>query len=431
MKTSKFTKRFCGLEGMLAIKNYKRNRQRYRSIVLSLTLSVVLYVSANSFGTYLNQAAGSSSEAVEEYDICFFTRDMEESELLGLYEVLRNADGVTKSAYQALATYSLVLDTKELTGHFLEEFGETIGYDGTGETVEVQLDIQFIPDDMYRNLLAGLGLSAEEYSGWDENMIMAGILPEKWYMQKEPMIFTLYSETAEQPRTIRATFVQDYPDLLPAEPGEWRGYSLLLIAPYSVKPQFDALEATVKPVKLGMTFQSENPSASVAQMQRMIEGAGVTADYSLYNVYEIMEENRNILFIVNLFSGGFIIMITLIAVANVFNTISTNIKLRRRELAMLRSVGMSDRDFNRMMRFECILYGVRTMLFSLPVSGFLSWLIYEGLVLGGGEIGFVFPWSSMLVSVLGVFFIVFITMLYAAGRIKRENIIEVLRDELS
>ncbi len=49
----------------------------------------------------------------------------------------------------------------------------------------------------------------------------------------------------------------------------------------------------------------------------------------------------------------------MIAVANVFNTISTNIKLRRRELAMLRSVGMSDRDFNKMMRFECVLYGAQ------------------------------------------------------------------------
>lgn len=99
---------------------------------------------------------------------------------------------------------------------------------------------------------------------------------------------------------------------------------------------------------------------------------------------------------------------------------------------MLRSVGMSDRDFNRMMRFECLLYGVRTMLWGLPLSVFMSWLIYRAMVLGGGfELIFIFPWGSIGASILGVFLIVFITMLYATSQIKKENIIDALRDELA
>lgn len=145
----------------------------------------------------------------------------------------------------------------------------------------------------------------------------------------------------------------------------------------------------------------------------------------------MLEQNRNILFIVNLFTAVFIAMISLIAVANVFNTISTNIKLRRRELAMLRSVGMSDRDFNKMMRFECALYGARTMLWGLPLSGILSWLIYKGMVVGGGDIEFMFPWDSIGISMLGVFFVVFITALYATRKIKSENIIDALRDDMA
>jgi putative ABC transport system permease protein len=155
--------------------------------------------------------------------------------------------------------------------------------------------------------------------------------------------------------------VQDYPDLLPTEPGEWPGYTLMVMAPYEVKPQFDALDATVRPTKLGMTFKSENPGQSTAEMQTMIDGASVTADYNLYNVYEILEQNPYSRSLVSLFSVVFVTMISLIAAANVFNTISTNITLRRRELAMLRSVGMSNRDFNKMMRFECALYGARTI----------------------------------------------------------------------
>lgn len=432
IRTSKLAERLYGLEETLALKNFKRNKRRYRSIILSLTLSVVLFVSASSFGTYLNKIAENSSVLVEEYDICFYTRDMEESELFQLYDELKTADGVTKSSYQALSTYSCVLNTSDLSSHFFDEYGGPIGYDGASETVEVLLDIQFVENSVYQNLLEGLGLSAEEYTGQDKKMIMAGILPGNWYTQEQPMEFTLRSKTGDQTKTIRATFVKDYPDLLPAELGEWPGYTLMVMAPYEVKPQFDALGATVKPTKLGMTFKSENPGQSTAEMQTMIDEASITAYYNLYNVYEILEQNRNITFIVNLFSVVFITMISLIAVANVFNTISTNIKLRRREFAMLRSVGMSDRDFNKMMRFECTLYGARTMLWGLPLSGILSCLIYKGMVVGGADnIDFVFPWGSMAISVFSVLFIVFITMLYAISKIKNENIIDSLRDDMN
>ena len=431
IKTSKLAKRLYGLEETLAIKNYKRNKRRYRSIILSLTFSVVLFVSASSFGTYLNQVAENSSVVVEDYDISFYTRDMDESELFQLYDELKTAGGVTQSFYQALSTYSCVLNTSDLSSRFLEEYGRPIGYDGASETVEVQLDVQFIEDSVYQDLLEGLNLSAEEYSGQGSKMVMAGILPGRWYTQDQPMEFTLRSKTGDQTKTILATFVEDYPDLLPSEPGDWPGYSLMLMAPYDVKPQFDALGATVKPVKLGMTFKSEHPSQSTAEMQTMIDEAGITADYNLYNVYGILEQNRNLSFIVNLFSVVFTAMISLIAVANVINTISTNIKLRRREFAMLRSVGMSDRDFNKMMRFECFLYGARTMLWGLPLSGILSFVIYEGMMIGGGDVNFVFPWRSMAISVLVVFLVVFVTMLYAVSEIEKENIIDALRDDMA
>ncbi len=124
-----------------------------------------------------------------------------------------------------------------------------------------------------------------------------------------------------------------------------------------------------------------------------------------------------------------IIMISLIAVANVFNTISTNIKLRRRELAMLRSVGMSERSFQKMMNFECAFYGMRALILGLPIAIISSWLIFKGMVGGGADdIDFVLPWGSIGIS---VFLVVFITMLYAVSKIKKENIIDALRDDMS
>lgn len=431
VQTSPLAGRLWGLEETLALKNYKRNRRRYRSVVLSLTLSVALFVSASSFGAYLNQIGTGSAEVMEDYDICFYTRDMAQSDLLQLYGAMKTADGVTWSSYQALSTYACAFPVSGLSPRFLEEFGGPTGYDGTADTLDALVDIQFVEDGVYQDLLRNLGLSPEEYTGMGENMILAAYLPDHWYTQEEPMEIAFRSADGAAAVTVRATFVTDYPDLLPSDAGERPGYALMAIAPYEAKPQFDALGATVKPTKLGMTFRSDNPGRSTAQMQEIIDGTGITAHYTMYNLYGILEQNRNLSFIIHLFSAVFIAMITLIAVANVFNTISTNVRLRRREFAMLRSVGMSQRDFNRMMRFECGLYGARTILWGLPLSALLSYLIYQGMVLGGGGVSFAVPWASMAAGTAGVFLIVFVTMLYAVRKIKQENIIDALRDDMA
>jgi putative ABC transport system permease protein len=238
----------------------------------------------------------------------------------------------------------------------------------------------------------------------------------------------------EQGQNVSITFVETVPpDTLPilGNSGSKNPIFFRMMAPYSLKEKFETPDTHV--VIKGLTFRSKNPSQSAAKMEAMIQGAGITtADYNLYNLNKYLDENRNITFIVNVFAYTFIIMISLIAVANVFNTISTNIKLRRRELAMLRSVGMSERDFQKMMNVECAFYGMRTLLFGLPIAVISSWLIYKGMVVGGADnIGFVFPWGSIGISVFSVLFIVFVTMLYAISKIKKENIIDALRDDMT
>ena len=98
---------------------------------------------------------------------------------------------------------------------------------------------------------------------------------------------------------------------------------------------------------------------------------------------------------------------------------------------MLRSVGMGDRAFHKMMRLECFFYGAGTLLFGLPLAVLCSFLIYQWLVWGGATVAFVFPWASLGISVLGVFFMIALAMLYAVSKIKKENIIDALRDDMT
>ncbi len=438
VKTSDFAQRVYGLEGMLALKNFKRNKKRYRSIVLSLTLSVVLFVSANAFGESLKQAA-KQSVVDSDYDICFTTQNMDESQLFRLYDKLKAVEGVYESSYQAVSTYSCTARASD----FSERYREALGLASPDETVALPMDIQFVEDSVYLDFIKDLGLPAEEYTGQNAKMTAVAKAKGDSEQSGKRSLYNMFDNTSmdftvvpgaddgtaqDQGKTVSLTFVDTIPvDGIPRQSAQVKSATFMIVAPYQLKSNFEPGSDAVT----GLTFRSDNAAQSVAEMKTVIQSEGITANYSLYNANEIFEQNRNIVFVVDVFTYVFVFMISLIATANVFNTISTNIKLRRREFAMLRSVGMSDHDFSKMMNFECAFFGMKTLLFGVPIAVLLSWLIYRGMDAGGAKIGFIFPWASLIISVIGVFFLVFITMLYATRSIKKENIIDALRDDMT
>lgn len=444
VKTSKLAQHIYGLEGTLALKNFKRNKKRYRSIVLSLILSVVLFISTSSFVTYMKQASEKAA-AFTTYDIGLAIQDMEDSKMLQLYDKLKKVDGVYESSYQALFKYSCTAKTTSLSKAYLKYAGSH----SPDETVNLPMDIQFLDDSTYFNIIKDLGLPKNEYTGQNAKMIAVAKMTNQMKANQEvndfdnvfkssSMNFVIFPEVngkgnTELERNISIKFVSIVPpDTLPVLENSSTNNPFIfsVLAPYSLKDKFETPDTHV--AAKGLTFKSKNPTQSSFKIEAIIKSSGIKSSYTLYNSHKMLDESRNYIFIVNVFSYTFIIMISLIAVANVFNTISTNIKLRRRELAMLRSVGMSDRDFQKMMNFECAFYGMRALLFGLPLSFISSWLIYKGMANGGADnIHFVFPLGSMAISIFSVLFVVFITMLYSIRKIKKENIIDALRDDMT
>jgi putative ABC transport system permease protein len=326
-----------------------------------------------------------------------------------------------------------------------EGYQEFKGYTNPDENVSVPMYLQFIPDEKYLDFIKKLGLPTKEYTGQNGKMIACakqridkkdGSL-ELFDLFASPTKTVSITPTIEnkpdtnQEQNIDLTFVDTYPiDPPQLENSVQSPTVFMVVAPYSLMEKFDVPNVTTV---LGLSFESKNPSLSGTEMESMLKDMGITSGYTLYNVATMLEQFRNLTFVVDVFTYVFVIMISLIAVANVFNTISTNIKLRRRELAMLRSMGMSDRDFQRMMNFECIFYGMRTLLFGVPLATLSSWLIFKGLAASEQmeHFHYAFPWKSMTISIFGVLLIVFVTMLYAISKIKRENIIDALRDDMT
>jgi putative ABC transport system permease protein len=125
---------------------------------------------------------------------------------------------------------------------------------------------------------------------------------------------------------------------------------------------------------------------------------------------------------------GFITLITLICIANIFNTVSTNISLRRKEFAMLRSVGMTPASFRKMIRYESIFYGLKGLMYGLPLSLIMAYLLYR-INRTVMDFAFTLPWKNYAVAVLMILAIVLATMLYASAKVRKENIIEALKEE--
>lgn len=171
----------------------------------------------------------------------------------------------------------------------------------------------------------------------------------------------------------------------------------------------------------------ENTDALETRIQAITQG--VTGRTYVFNVAAQARSERNMMLVLGIFIYGFIILISLICIANIFNTVTTNVALRRREFAMLRSVGMTPKSFNKMIRFESLFYGLKALAYGLPISIAVSLLLHR-MQADVFEIGFSLPWASYGIAVVLIFIIVGSTMLYSSAKVKKENIIDALKEEI-
>ena len=194
-----------------------------------------------------------------------------------------------------------------------------------------------------------------------------------------------------------------------------------------IKP-FSALE-NYEDETILVSIKCDDPYVCADEIKMMITENGIIyTDSMIHNFAESERAERNLTKLIEVFSYGFIVLISLISVANVFNTISTNVALRRRDYAMLRSMGMSDKDMRRMTNHECIAYGSRAVIFGLPLATLFSFFIYL-INTEVSEMKFTLPWTAVGIAILSVFTVVFLSMLYSTSKLDKDNPVEVLKDE--
>jgi putative ABC transport system permease protein len=200
------------------------------------------------------------------------------------------------------------------------------------------------------------------------------------------------------------------------------------------KAAFDKLiEGKEKPVteaglQTEVYLNSSNPVRLQERLEKIQNEVGVSK-LDIFNVYVYKQREQQSLILVSVFTYAFIILITAICIANIINTISTSIALRKREFAMLKSVGITPKGFNKMLNYESIFYGVKALLYGLPISAAAMYLMYRTLM-AKFDYNFIIPVKSIYIVIASVFLIVGTAMLYSSRRVRKENIIDALKQEI-
>ena len=473
LRTSRLLYKLFGVEGVIAKKNFKRSKKRYRATVISLFLSIVLFISASSFSAYLTKSVSAVVDEAD-YDIrYYYNTDNNETSVEDVFNTLKNIDGVTQSSYSFIYTpYYSKISTSNLSQEYKDYALKNFEQDVTQTDYEhFSIEHLFIDDEAYMEYLKENSLDYEIFLSSPEP---AGILVDysKIYNGNEGRYYTI-NQMDRSKKTLGVMFVDpiegyylrdvaenenneliyeyrntdDEEDVIFKSQEEaerhvnieigaylsnlpmgadvsWRG-QIKLVYPYSASRTVLGENYTESPIF--MYFKTDDHKAVFEKMYKALDERGFTTA-GLLDFADMNESERALITIINIFSYGFIVLISLIAAANVFNTISTNIALRRREFAMLKSIGMTQKMFNRMMNYECLLYGMKGLAYGIPVSVGVTWLIYRS-IMNGLETEFFIPWYSLVIAVGSVFAVVFATMIYSMKKIKKDNPIDALKDE--
>ncbi len=447
LKTGKLTKKLFGIGGVIAAKNLKRSRRSYRTTVVSIVLGVATFIAISSFIGYVKKMAESGYESYG----CDLMIDVDSSVYDGSEETFQQymKELKTLAALPGVDNYTIpVLFTGWIPRELVKrdyQYG-----DGGEEYIEVAI----LEEDNYRDFLDRIGIKADDItkvailedngvSYNDDGSMEMNNMTNIEKGDEIPLTYTYEERRYDRPHRIDKGFADDGVGYGEESMPQYT-QKITITAKSDVRPTgftfggnkiiFVCEGFFDKPVwegdmySLGLYINSEKPDELEKLIYKTVEKDENLKDVSVYNVSAEEKQVNNIMLLVSIFSYGFIIVIVLIGVTNIFNTIYTNMNLRAKEFAMLKSVGMTKREFDGMVRLESIMYGTKSLLIGLPLGLALSYAIYMA-VAKRVDYGYYVPVYAILLSVLFVAAVVGLTMHLSLARIRKQNIIETIRKQ--
>lgn len=436
IKTSKLVNKLFGIEGEIALKNIKRNKKKYRVTVVSLFISIVLFISFSSYMNYtLNTASSVMGEVPYDYQISYFGDDPnnDKEALDKINEIVKSSD-VKEYVSYSVSNLSIIGNytySDEYLDFYKSAYGEN-GIKALNNLKYQYISIYILDDNSYNkykkligidndsvillNKFKGVSYGNNKRVNYNIPVINNGNINIKIcnFDNDEDVDTTKYCNN-----NIDNIFVTNKSfDLI-------EGFSYMDDFKLIVnKKLYDSIsDSSTHYTQFNIISDNTN------NIDKLTKELDKYSNVNYTNIKEAMKQANNLILVVKILMYGFISLVTLIGVTSVFNTISTSMALRKREFAVLRSIGLTNRGFNKILFFESLFFGMKSLIFAIPVSIGITVLIHYALADMVSISTIIIPWKYIIISIVSVFVIVLLTMMYSTSKIKKHNIIEQIREE--
>lgn len=437
IRTSKLINKLFGVEGEIALKNIKRNKKKYRVTIVSLFISIVLFISFSSYMNYtLNTASSVMGEVPYDYQISYFGDDPnnDKEALDKINEIVKSSD-VKEYVSYSVSNLSII-GNYTYSDEYLDFYKSAYGNDGIKALNNLKyqyISIYILDDNSYNKYKKLIGLDKDsvillnKFKGvsygnnkrvnYNIPVINNGNINIKicnFDDNDEDVDTTKYCN-----KNIDNIFVTNKSFDLIEEFSYMDDFKLIVN-----KKLYDSIsDSSTHYTQFNIISDNTN------NIDKLTKDLDKYSNVNYTNVKEAMKQANNLILVVKILMYGFISLVTLIGVTSVFNTISTSMALRKREFAVLRSIGLTNRGFNKILFFESLFFGMKSLIFAIPVSIGITVLIHYALADMVSISTIIIPWKYIIISIVSVFVIVLLTMIYSTSKIKKHNIIEQIREE--
>lgn len=465
VKTARPIRLLFGLPGEIALKNMKRNRKRYRAMVISLLISLVLFTAVGSYVFYMNNLYSSATDdGMADIMVHFDHAEMDS----GLFSSSLAVNGVKQgAAYTSFQSLEIspevteVLTTKEALALLEKQYrnwgaseediqSQLEEYTGKGNP-GVRIRLVMMEDAAYAAYAKSVGAKEAPEGEIGGIMLNWSRTKEKGVLFEAPLLSVSegerlklaytereYDETLDETTVTFSKETSVYLSAVTKERPYGQSYSSLqsAVSVYFPRSQWERIteqlpEQWWKNCNTAYYFQVKPDADSVIEENlKKVLDEQCTQDYSIYNRIASERSAQQMELALSIFAYGFIVLISLICVANLCNTISTSFVLRRREFAMLKSIGMEPKSFRRMIRFESLFYGLKALLYGIPLSLLISYGMHRMMTNNSVSLPFTLPWHIYGIGFTAVLLVVFVAMGYSSRKIKGESIVDGLKSEV-
>lgn len=427
-RTSKLTKKLFGVGGEIASKSLKRSRKKYRTTVISIVVSVAMFIAVSAFMDY-GMTYTEHYYGKPDYSYMVSGIDTKQAQTIEKMPEIENYLTVGLQYGHVSADVPV------------NECGENFLYDNADGTKSFGAEFLEFEHDTFVQICRELKLDYSKVKGGVlvyskvtpynmENMEGTGE-PMKLFGKTAPTKLTVYGNDDDGNELIAGKLkVSSVFDKIPESieyvtgDGTTLGGSLIIGEQGVISPQLGEHECYIT-----LYANTSNHTSLTNRIESMPSTGDSESYISIFDYEENVRQFNAVMLIVGIFVYGFIGVISLIGLTNIFNTISTNMQLRSKEFASLKSIGMTKKEFNRMIRLESLMYGIKSLLIGIPLGILGVFAIFSAFSNGNVPMSFVFPWKAILISIAAVIIVVWLIMKYSISKVNKQNIIETIRND--